>query len=407
MTAPHLFRGVDLAVFVSALAAKLRAAGVVVGLTSVNRCALALRACPPSDTATLYWVTRSCLVHHRDDIELFDRVFTAVFDSVGLPIAPWERSAGRAPATMSGTVLRHSGPTDGLELARGRVDTGRAPEIIDDADDGSPDDPEIHEQFPAALAALADEPFDQLSPDDLELVGRWLESAALRFPTRRSRRSRRAKRGAVDLRRTVASARATGGEPMRLAHRAQRQRTRDVVMVTDVSGSMESFARIYLHLMRSLVVRGRAEVFTFATSLRRVTVPLREGEPQAAIDRLSHEVSDRFSGTRIARSIHELTRSPVWSHSVRGATVIIASDGWDTDPPEQLAAEMARLARLAHRVIWINPRSGAIDYEPAVRGMAAALPSVDVLVSGHSLAAMRTVIEAIAAPAIARNSSST
>lgn len=166
-------------------------------------------------------------------------------------------------------------------------------------------------------------------------------------------------------------------------------------MISDVSGSMESFARIYLHLMRALVMKANAEVFTFSTSLRRVTVQLRDRDPQAAIDRMSNEVTDRFGGTRIAASLNELLASPVWSCRLRGAVVVITSDGWESDEPAALDHAMQRLARFAHRLVWINPRAGDRDFTPSTQGMAAALPHVDSFHSGHSLGAMRDVIAAL------------
>ncbi len=138
------------------------------------------------------------------------------------------------------------------------------------------------------------------------------------------------------------------------------------------------------------VVHGDAEVFTFSTTLRRVTIPLRERDPQAAIDRMTAEVEDRFSGTKIASSIKELVSSPVWSNAVRGSVVLIASDGWDSDSPEVLEYQLKRLRRMAHRVVWVNPRSAAQGYAPLVGAMAAALPYVDSMVSGHTL---RSVVE--------------
>ena len=156
-------------------------------------------------------------------------------------------------------------------------------------------------------------------------------------------------------------------------------------MVADVSASMEAFTRGYIHLMHGLVAHGDAEVFTFATELRRVTVALRNGDPQRVTDALGHEVSDRFGGTRIVSSITALSHSPVWSNTVRGAVVIVASDGCDTDDPDALGVAMARLARMAHRVIWLNPRAADDRYEPLAAAMAAALPHIDHFSSGHTL----------------------
>ncbi len=402
MVEQTLFRSVDVGVFVAALTDRLRGAGIAVGLSSSRRLAESLAVCPATDPTTMYWVTRACLVNDPHQIERFDAVFEAVFAGDGLPIRPKERNFERPPPapTATGKLLRNSAPTDGMAEAAGRFDTSFRPEIgetsheVDDESDR--EQTEIPEIFPAAVAALADEPFDRLSDEDLDCIGVWLEQQMSAFPLRRSRRRQPARSGSIDMRRTIAAARSTAGEPVLLAASRPRLKPRRVVMVGDVSGSMESFTRIYLHLMRALVVKGNAEVFTFSTQLRRVTVQLRDRDPQAAIDRLSSEVTDRFSGTRIATSLADLAQSPVWANSVRGATVLISSDGWDTDEPEHLARAMRRLARLSYRIVWVNPRSAADGFAPSAGGMAAALPWVDAFFSGHSLRSIQHVIEEIA-----------
>ncbi len=392
-----LFRSVDTGVFAAAFTAKLRAAGLSVGMSETGRFGAALGTCPPTDVRTLYWVAKTCLIGDRDDFEVFNEVFNALFNDESLPIPPGRNNQGRATVKSTGSVIRQSVPRDGLEIMAGRTTRSVAPEIVDDEDGPEPiDDSVIPELLPVAIAELADTPFDQLSDTELTVLGTWLENALVDFPHRRSRRSRSSNSGgAIDMRATLLAARATAGEPVRLQRRRQRLKPRGIVVLTDVSGSMESFARMYLHLMRSFVAHGDAEVFTFATSLRRVTVPLRESDPKAAIDRLSDEVADRFSGTRIASSIGELVTSPVWSNTVRGSLVIVASDGWDTDDPAQLEYHMNRLHRMAYRVVWINPRAAGTGFEPIVGGMAAALPFVDELLSGHSLNAMRRVLTAL------------
>ena len=392
-----LFRSVDIGIFASALVKRLRAAGMDVGLSSVNCFTEALNCCPPTDISTLYWVSRTCLVRDKTDFDVFNGVFDALFNDASLAIAETRANATRAEVKAEGSMLQRSSPLDGLEIMAGRSRNTQTPEITDDEDAPETDeDTALPELLPSEFAELADTPFDELSADQLDEIGLWLQSVMADFPTRQSRRRRAASSGdKIDLRRTLTAARATGGVPMTLARQEVRRKPRSLVMVGDVSGSMESFTRIYLHLMRSLVVYGDAEVFTFSTELRRVTVPLRDKDPQAAIDRMTAEVEDRFGGTRIAQSIGQLVSSPVWSNTLRGSVVLIASDGWDSDSPDALAHQMRRLRRMAHRVIWINPRSAATEFEPLVGGMAAALPLVDDFVSGHSLAAVRALLETL------------
>jgi uncharacterized protein with von Willebrand factor type A (vWA) domain len=157
---------------------------------------------------------------------------------------------------------------------------------------------------------------------------------------------------------------------------------------------VRAYATAYLHLMRAAVIATDAEVFAFATTLTRLTPALSHRSVDEAIEQASRAVTDRFGGTRIASNVRALLRS---RHGgvIRGAIVIIASDGWDGDEPAELAAGMARLRRRAHRVIWLNPRAAAAEYAPLVGAMAAALPFCDDLVPAHTLRAMADVLTAI------------
>jgi uncharacterized protein with von Willebrand factor type A (vWA) domain len=170
-----------------------------------------------------------------------------------------------------------------------------------------------------------------------------------------------------------------------------------VVVVVDVSGSMESYARAYLHLGRALAVGRRAEVFVFATRLSRITPSIRARSPAEAIDRVTAAVGDRFSGTRLGSSLRTLLHHRVWNTAVRGAVVVICSDGWDADDPEQLERTMRRLSLIAHRVVWINPRAAAEGFEPRTGGMAAALPFCDHFLPGDTARSMQDVLDAITA----------
>ena len=155
---------------------------------------------------------------------------------------------------------------------------------------------------------------------------------------------------------------------------------------------MQAHASAYLHLMRAAVQATDAEVFAFATSLTRLTPILAHREVDVAIELASAAVDDRFGGTRIATNLRALLASR-HGHDTRGAIVVIASDGWDADPPEALAAAMARLRRRAHRVVWLNPRAGAPGYEPSVAAMAAALPFIDDLLPAATLQDLVLAIE--------------
>jgi uncharacterized protein with von Willebrand factor type A (vWA) domain len=165
-------------------------------------------------------------------------------------------------------------------------------------------------------------------------------------------------------------------------------------MFCDVSQSMQAQAAAYLHLMRALAMVADAEVFAFATALTRLTAVLAHKEPSVAVAAATDAVDDRFGGTRIASNIQALLRSR-HGDAVRGAVVIIGSDGWDSDPPAELGAAMARLRRRAYRVVWMNPRAGVPGFEPRVAAMAAALPYCDALVAADTFRSLAGVVESL------------
>jgi uncharacterized protein with von Willebrand factor type A (vWA) domain len=175
-------------------------------------------------------------------------------------------------------------------------------------------------------------------------------------------------------------------------------RPRRVVALCDVSESMRAQASAYVHLMRVLVLATDAEAFAFCVELTRLTAVLRHRSAEVALEQAADRVSDRFAGTRIAANVRALLRSH-HGEALRGAVVLIGSDGWDSDPPEQLAAAMARLRRRAYRVVWMNPRAGAAGFEPAVGAMAAALPYCDAFVPADTFAALAGVLDELGARA--------
>ena len=174
-------------------------------------------------------------------------------------------------------------------------------------------------------------------------------------------------------------------------------RPRRLVLICDISGSMEVYARVYLQLLMSGVGGARAEAFVFATRLTRLTRALRGVPPDLALERAGRAAPDWSGGTRIGEAVRSFNDSYGRPGLARGAVVVVLSDGWDCGDPEVLGTQMARLGRLAYRVVWVNPRKAAPGFAPLAAGMAAALPHVDAFVSGHSLAAFDEVLAAIAA----------
>ncbi|NOX31716.1 MAG: VWA domain-containing protein [Actinobacteria bacterium] len=390
-----LFRLVDRAAFVSGLSQRLRGAGVEVGLSASARFGQALAVWLPNDTMALYWTARTCLLHDIGDLARFDAVFWAVFGDDEVPVAPGRRESSRVVIKSTGTVTRRS---DSVDATSGRRLAANHGVIVDDDRPEKTEDDEtvLPELLPSALAELADVPFDELSDQEVDQLSVWFDDLVPTLPLKRRRRYQSSTRaGAIDLRRTIRAARTTGGEPIRLLRRRPVYEPRRIVLVADLSGSMLRYSRIYLHLMRSLVLSSHAEAFVFSTSLRRVTVPLRGRDSKTVVDELDELVDDRFGGTRIATCLGELIDSSIWSNLLRGAVVVIVSDGWDADAPSDLQRRMQRLSRLTHRLIWVNPRVAAPGFEPLAGGMAAAVPSVDRLLSGHTIRDLFAVVASL------------
>ncbi len=393
-----LFTGVDRAIFGASFADRLRRAGLPVPLSSTHRFLHGLETVGPLSKGELYWLARISLVSNHRDLALFDGVFAAVFDVTLEEMKdPQSKRAVSAPPPRSDDAFaRLRTPEADESIAGGGLPWVTLPSASVDDDEDQDTHTIVPERLPASLEAEIDTPFDLLDPEQLHLVEEVLSRALQEWPVRSSRRRQAWSSGSkVELRATLRAAQRTGGEPMVVHRTRPRLRARKVVVLVDVSGSMQTFVRPYLHLTRALVMAGRAEVFAFATHLTRITSSLRLRSPAEAIDRASADVDDRFGGTRLATNIGQLLNHRRWGTLVRGAIVVIASDGWDTDPPAELDRQMVKLARRSHRVVWINPRSASPGYQPLVGSMAAALPHCSSFLSGHSLSAMAEVIDAI------------
>ena len=394
MPAPGLLRGVDRAAFTVAFAERLRAAGVPVGLTAVEAFTRALGVAPVSTRSQLYWVSRSTLLRRHAELELFDAVFATVFADASFDLDPHLRRGPRPPLGGTDDAWARSAAVDAPDQAGTGLPWLTLPAVVDTAEEPGGGQP-VPLRLPSGLEALADAPFAELDERQLAAVGAFLEATLPRWPVRRGRRRRRHSAGdRIALRATLQRARRTGWEPVELVRTRAVPRPRRVVMLCDVSRSMQPTTTAYLHLMRAAAVHTPTEVFAFGTRLTRLTAVLAHRSAERAVELATARVTDRFGGTRIATSIEALLRSRHGS-AVRAATVVIASDGWDTDPPDALDRAMARLRRRAHALIWVNPRMAAAGYEPLVGGMAAALPHCDELLPGHSLRTLFEVIEAI------------
>jgi uncharacterized protein len=230
--------------------------------------------------------------------------------------------------------------------------------------------------------------FEQMSYEESEQVRRLLQQAPWRIAERRTRRLRPASRGPVDLRRTARHSIRSSGELVRLLHRRPRLRRRTLVLLCDVSGSMERYTRPLLIFAHAVARREDVETFVFSTRLTRITRLLRRRDIDRALANVSRSVHDISGGTRIGEALHEFNRR--WARRVlgHGAIVVIVSDGWDRGDPALLRLELERLHRMSHRLIWLNPLKGTEGYEPVTRGMAAALPHVDDFLAAHNVEAL-------------------
>jgi uncharacterized protein with von Willebrand factor type A (vWA) domain len=394
-----LLPGVDRAAFAVALASRLRDAGIPVSVTALPAFTDALAAAPPVSVDRLYWLARLTLVDRQQDIESFDRVFGAAFGDAVLTVDPHARREGPDSPSSEQVSTGSLGPA-ARDPHAGRSGPDlpwhtRPPVAADD--DAGPEGRPLPDPLPSAVARIADTPLDELDARELAVLGGWLEGAAPRWPTRRSRRWQVRPTGRrLALRATIAASRRTGWEAMELQRYEQVRRPLTVTLLCDVSQSMQGYATAYLHLMRVFARTRHAETFAFSTSLTRLTPALAQRSPSAAVTQAGAEVVDRFGGTHLAGCLGELLASRHGS-TVRGGVLVIASDGWDSDPPDRLAAVMAKARRRARRVVWLNPRAAASGFEPLVGPMAAALPFCDAFLPADTPRALPEVFEAIAA----------
>jgi len=240
----------------------------------------------------------------------------------------------------------------------------------------------------SAQELLRHKDFEEMTWAETEQVRRLLEQAPWRVAERKTRRLRPARTGRIDLRRSARHAIRSSGELMTLFHRRPRVRRRPLVLICDVSGSMERYSRLLMIFAHAIARREDLEAFVFSTRLTRITRLLRHRDVDRALDSVSKSVHDFSGGTRIGDAIGDFNRR--WARRVlgHGAVVIIVSDGWDRGDPAQLSAELVHLRRSAHRLIWLNPLLGSEGYEPLTRGMAAALPFCDDFLAAHNLQAL-------------------
>jgi uncharacterized protein len=395
--------GLDLPAVATTFGRRLHDAGVPVTAERAAWFAQALAVVEPVSRRRLYWTARAAFLSDRAQVRAFDDVFFNVFGA-----APLEDASEQVPA------LDETEPAPADERRRGASgENHESPRSCATRSSASTRTPAevAHDEPVPTLASdeelLRSKRFDALSPDELAGLYRLMTRLRVATPMRRTRRADRDRHGErIDMRRTLRGSLRTVGDPVRLARRRRRVVRRRLVMLCDISGSMEPYARAYLQFLTCAAGTGigggrlggtQSEAFVFATRLTRLTRALSSRNPERAIQRAAAAAPDWSSGTRIGDALKAFNDRHGRRGMARGAIVVILSDGWERGDPALVAREMERLHRLAYRIVWVNPRVGARGFEARAGGLVAALPYCDALVSGHSLDALGEVADAIGA----------
>ena len=399
----------DIGVTAAAFGVALHTAGLPVGPDRCERLARALTVMNASSLADFRACALATMVSSPSQLPTFDHVFTAIFGGR----SPFGVQLPGVPSLSPGSNADESPAPGGSSAAEpGRLESGRqfAEAGLRSGEDGD-DLPEGQglRQLASAAEQLRSRDFTELSPAELHQLVSLMRELTLAIPPRRTRRYRGPRKGKrLDLRRTMRQAQRYGGEVIRLSRQARVVRPRRLVVLCDISGSMEPYARALLMLMYVLYgaqsqgtqpqarsAQSRPELFSFATRLTRLTPALAAASPDTMLVKAGEAAPDWSGGTRIGGALKEFNDRYGAPGMARGAVVLIISDGWDTGDPELLRQQMARLDRLAYRIVWANPRTQSPRYRPEVGGMAAAWPFCDAVVSAHNLDALDDLLAAL------------
>jgi uncharacterized protein len=350
----------------------LEAAGVAAGPDRVAEAVRALAELDPARRADVYWAGRLAFCAGPEDRVRYDAVFATLFSGQ----RPRLR---RRPATV---VRRVPLVVDGGPPGQGGP--------------GEEDEPALQASA-SSTEVLRHRDIAELSAAERAALHKALAAFALPGEARRSRRYRPAGSGRIDPQRTVRTLLRSGGEPYRLHRRRHTTRPRPVVLIVDISGSMSAYADALLRFAHAASRRTRTstEVFTLGTRLTRITRALSVRDPEAAMRAVAAAVPDWSGGTRLGALLREFLDRWGQRGTARGAVVVVLSDGWEREDPALLGRQMARLSRLAHRIVWANPRRGRPGFAPLAAGLVAALPYVDDFVDGHSLAALERLARVV------------
>ena len=352
----------------------LDAAGVPVGPDRVAEAVRALAALDPARHADVYWAGRLTFCSGPEDQVRYDAVFAALFSGQRprLRRRPVRMAVRTVPLAVDGALPSGSEP-DGGDQTQALRAAASSTEVLRHRD------------------------IAELSGPERAALNQALAAFGLPGQSRPSRRWERAAYGRIDPHRTVRTLLRSGGEPYRLHRRRHTTRPRPVVLIVDISGSMSAYADALLRFAHAATRRAgtRTEVFTLGTRLTRVTRQLGVRDPEAAMRAVAELVPDWSGGTRLGALLAEFLNRWGQRGTARGAVVVILSDGWERDDAQELGRQMARLSRLAHRIVWSNPRRGRPGFAPLAAGLVAALPYVDDFLDGHSLAALERLARVV------------
>ncbi len=348
---------------------RLRAEGLRLGPGDTLDATRALESVDLLDREDVRLGLRTALVKRLEDVPLFDALFETFW-------------GGGAPVSRNPPVVPPDAEEDRKGSSAGPI-RRRSPESR------QPVVEELPVPGPSAREALGRQDFESFGDEELRAVTALARRIARRLRARPGRRWKHARRGEqLSLRRTMREAMKTGGELSTLSYRERKLRRTRLVILADVSGSMDLYARLLLQFLYALQnAFASVETFVFATRLSRVTDELRAPGYREALDELSARVQDWSGGTRIGGSLSAFLEG--WPRLVdRRTVVVVLSDGWETGSPEVLGQALATLRRRAGRLVWLNPLLGSPGYEPLTRGMQAALPHLDVFAPANDLTSL-------------------
>ena len=361
-----------------AFARILRGAGIDVPLDSVIVFVGALSKIGLENRDDVYWAAFATLIRRHEDTTIFDRAFAVFWDQlIAVDMASYEQQ------TESVTLL---------------IDSEQEDNDDSNADALEEDENTLALRF-SSIETLREKDFAVYTDTELREAEQFMSSLKLAGPPKRSLRLQKTNRKGSrhDIRRTMRAVLQNDGEPIERYWREPSTKLRRLVVLLDISGSMEPYARALLRFMHAAVVgRQRVEAFTLGTRLTRITRELANRDPDRALARTSAQVSDWSGGTRLGECLQNFNDNWGVGSLARGSIFVILSDGWDRGEPQVLAEQMLRLQRVAYRVIWVNPLKVSPGYAPLARGMAAAMPFIDDFVEGHSLEALRELTAVIA-----------